>query len=89
VIVCFALSAAVVRGQGRGRAGQHEERSGHEDEAVNRQSPSERRTTFQEFADRYQNAHLHVVSDCLAAILDMDPIYSGDMSQNAPLSVPI
>jgi hypothetical protein len=35
------------------------------------------------------NAHLHVdMSDCLAAILDMDPNISGDMSQNAPLSVP-
>jgi hypothetical protein len=35
------------------------------------------------------NAHLHVdMSDCLAAILDMDPKISGDMSQNAPLSVP-
>ncbi len=35
------------------------------------------------------NAHLHVdMSDCLAAILDMDPVVHGDMSQNAPLSVP-
>jgi hypothetical protein len=35
------------------------------------------------------NAHLHVdMSDCLAAILDMDPVMRGDMSQNAPLSVP-
>jgi len=35
------------------------------------------------------NAHLHVdMSDCLAAILDMDPVFCGDMSQNAPLSVP-
>ena len=35
------------------------------------------------------NAHLHVdMSDCLAAILDMDPKIHGDMSQNAPLSVP-
>jgi hypothetical protein len=36
------------------------------------------------------NAHLHVdMSDCLAVILDMDPIkFDGDMSQNAPLSVP-
>ena len=35
------------------------------------------------------NAHLHVdMSDCLAAILDMDPVVYGDMSQNAPLSVP-
>jgi len=28
------------------------------------------------------------MSDCLAAILDMDPFVHGDMSQNAPLSVP-
>jgi len=35
------------------------------------------------------NAHLHVdMSDCLAVILDMDPVLHGDMSQNAPLSVP-
>ena len=35
------------------------------------------------------NAHLHVdMSDCLAAILDMGPDFHGDMSQNAPLSVP-
>jgi hypothetical protein len=35
------------------------------------------------------NAHLHVdMSDCLAAILDKGPDLSGDMSQNAPLSVP-
>jgi hypothetical protein len=36
------------------------------------------------------NAHLHVdLSDCHAAILDTDPkTFLGDMSQNAPLSVP-
>jgi hypothetical protein len=29
------------------------------------------------------------MSDCLAVILDMDPIkFDGDMSQNAPLGVP-
>ena len=41
------------------------------------------------YAPNVSNAHLHVdMSDCLAAILDMDPNISGDMSQNAPLSVP-
>ena len=40
-------------------------------------------------APNVSNAHLPVdMSDCLAAILDMDPNISGDMSQNAPLSVP-
>ena len=35
------------------------------------------------------NAHLHVdMSDCLAVILDMGPVFHEDMSQNAPLSVP-
>ena len=42
------------------------------------------------YAPNVSNAHLHVdMSDCLAVILDMDPIkFDGDMSQNAPLGVP-
>jgi hypothetical protein len=42
------------------------------------------------YSPSVSNAHLHVdMSDCLAVILDMDPIkFDGDMSQNVPLGVP-
>src|SRR5207302_6783057 len=45
VILCFALTVGVVRGQSRRRASQHEEKSGHQDECVDDQAPRERGST--------------------------------------------
>jgi len=89
MIACFALAVRVVRCQSRRRASKHEEKSGHKDERVDGQAPRERGSTGYKLAERFQMP-TSTWKWAIASPPSWTPTPSaqGDMSQNAPLSVP-